>query len=118
MFLKGRCSHCGARISLRYPVVEIVTAIVFMSLYLKYGLTFKLLVYLIFAFFILTAGFTDLFTAFEKEEFECGVIPSVILYFGIWFRSGFIIFCGLGVTASLIGAVVGYLFLFIPGLFI
>jgi len=32
-----------------------------------------------------------------------------------WFRSGSSFFSGLGVTASLIGAVVGYLFLFIPG---
>jgi leader peptidase (prepilin peptidase)/N-methyltransferase len=115
IFLKGRCSRCGTRISLRYPFVEIVTAIVFMSLYMKYGLTFNLLVYLVFGFFILTAGFTDLFTAFEKEEFECGVIPSVVLYLGIGLGVVLSFFSGLGVTGSLIGAIVGYLFLFIPG---
>lgn len=115
ILLKGRCSHCGVRISLRYPVVEIVTAIVFMSLYLKYGLTFNLVVNLIFGFLILTAGFTDLFTAFEKDEFECGVIPSVILYSGIGLGVVLSFFNGLGIAKSLIGALVGYLFLFIPG---
>ncbi|MCA1961324.1 MAG: prepilin peptidase, partial [Desulfomonile sp.] len=39
IILGGRCRYCGCRISLRYPLVELVTALLFMVLYLKWGLT-------------------------------------------------------------------------------
>src|SRR5215208_5033029 len=29
LLLRGRCRHCGTRISARYPAVELVTALVF-----------------------------------------------------------------------------------------
>jgi len=36
---RGRCRHCSQPISLRYPLTEIVTATVFLMLYVKFGLT-------------------------------------------------------------------------------
>lgn len=39
LFLIGRCRHCGAKISPRYPLVELLTAAVFLLLFSKYGLT-------------------------------------------------------------------------------
>jgi len=35
--LKGRCRYCGERISPRYLLVELLTAAVFLSLFVKYG---------------------------------------------------------------------------------
>ena len=35
VFLGGRCSSCGARISLQYPLVELLTGIVFALVFLK-----------------------------------------------------------------------------------
>jgi leader peptidase (prepilin peptidase) / N-methyltransferase len=39
VFLRGRCRTCKAGISIRYPAVELLTGLVFLSLYLKYNLT-------------------------------------------------------------------------------
>lgn len=39
VFLRGKCRHCGTRISPRYPLVELITAGVFVILYYKYGLS-------------------------------------------------------------------------------
>ncbi len=36
---KGRCRHCGAGVSIRYPLTELCTAWVFLLLYLYFGLT-------------------------------------------------------------------------------
>lgn len=37
--MRGRCRTCGSPVSMMYPIVEIVTAAVFVSGYLLYGLT-------------------------------------------------------------------------------
>lgn len=36
--LRGRCRHCSVRISWRYPIVEVVTAALFLAAYARFGL--------------------------------------------------------------------------------
>lgn len=40
IFQKGRCRHCKQKISWQYPLVELVTAILFLIAYLPYDLRF------------------------------------------------------------------------------
>ncbi len=37
IFLRGRCRYCGGRISPRYPLIELLTALVFIALFIKFG---------------------------------------------------------------------------------
>lgn len=39
VLLKGRCRHCGAPISPLYPTVELLTGLVFVLVYLRFGLS-------------------------------------------------------------------------------
>lgn len=39
LLLAGRCRHCKANISLRYPAVELLTGILFVALFFVFGLT-------------------------------------------------------------------------------
>jgi leader peptidase (prepilin peptidase)/N-methyltransferase len=41
--LRGRCRACGARISIRYPIVELATALLFAGLMLRWGPGVRLL---------------------------------------------------------------------------
>jgi leader peptidase (prepilin peptidase) / N-methyltransferase len=36
LFLKGRCKGCKMRISIQYPIVELITGVVFLGLFLKF----------------------------------------------------------------------------------
>lgn len=45
LFLRGRCRHCGKKISPQYPAVELITGVLFLLLYLKLGLNWQLPVY-------------------------------------------------------------------------
>src|SRR3990167_7246231 len=41
VWLKGRCAYCKAHISIRYPLVEVLTAIVSAYVVWRFGLTFQ-----------------------------------------------------------------------------
>lgn len=41
IILKGKCRYCKSKISYRYPLVEFVTGIIFLAIYLKYGYTYE-----------------------------------------------------------------------------
>jgi leader peptidase (prepilin peptidase) / N-methyltransferase len=58
--LRGRCRDCGQRISLLYPVVEILTAVIFVLEFWRYGLTLEFVKGLVFAMVLIVLIFTDL----------------------------------------------------------
>jgi leader peptidase (prepilin peptidase)/N-methyltransferase len=39
LWLKGRCRSCGLRISPMYPLVELLTGLLFVACYLDFGIT-------------------------------------------------------------------------------
>ncbi|MFI3301427.1 MAG: prepilin peptidase [Candidatus Gastranaerophilales bacterium] len=39
IFLRGKCGFCKEKISLQYPIIELITGIVFALLYLRYGIS-------------------------------------------------------------------------------
>lgn len=68
LVLRGKCSGCGASISWRYPVVELLTAGLFLVLWLKFGFPVGL-AYYTFAALLIAATFID---------FEHFIIPDEI----------------------------------------
>jgi leader peptidase (prepilin peptidase)/N-methyltransferase len=48
VLLRGRCARCRAPISWQYPAVEALTGLVFLFLFLRYGMSFDLLFFLFF----------------------------------------------------------------------
>ncbi|HEX9934025.1 MAG TPA: prepilin peptidase [bacterium] len=53
VILKGRCRRCGRSISVRYPLVEILTALLLVGLYFKFGQAIFTLIYgVLFAFLV------------------------------------------------------------------
>ena len=59
--LKGRCRYCKGKISPIYPVVELLTAIYSVLVYLKFGITLNTVFYLIFGYILIAASFIDFF---------------------------------------------------------
>ncbi|MCL4424973.1 MAG: prepilin peptidase [Firmicutes bacterium] len=57
---KGRCRHCRASISWRYPLVELVTAGLFLLFYLRYGPSPQFLFYASLATLLVPVTFIDL----------------------------------------------------------
>ena len=49
LVLRGRCRDCNNNISVIYPVIEIITALLLLAGFFKFGLTFDFLVYFVLA---------------------------------------------------------------------
>ena len=60
IILKGKCRYCKKTISTRYPIVELLTALLFAAAALKFGPTIPLLRAIIFISFLLIVTFIDL----------------------------------------------------------
>lgn len=74
IILGGKCRKCKKPISWRYPLVELLTGILFLLLFLKFRLSLDLLKYLIFTALLIISTFTD---------FSHRIIPNVISVPGI-----------------------------------
>ncbi len=60
IFLKGKCANCKSGISISYPLVELLTAVLFTVIYLTSGLTLISLNMCIFTVFAVPCFFIDL----------------------------------------------------------
>jgi len=60
LILRGNCRYCGEKISLQYPLVELVTAVLFVLVFLKHGLSWGLVSSLFFISVLLLVAVIDL----------------------------------------------------------
>lgn len=60
VFQEGKCKHCGEEISLRYPFVELVTALVFVALFDKYGVSVSFLAFAFLLTILIAVFFIDI----------------------------------------------------------
>jgi len=67
----GRCPACRESLPARVPVVEAVTGILFAALYFKYGLSWALVILLVYSTILIVLFVTDL------EHF---ILPNIVTY--------------------------------------
>ena len=104
--LGGRCRKCRAPISIRYPIVELLTAVIFVGHYLVFGWTPLLAVRLLFA-----ASLVALFAI----DLEHRLLPDAITLPGIVVGLTASLFLPPGIIAALIGMLIGGGFLWLTG---
>jgi leader peptidase (prepilin peptidase)/N-methyltransferase len=68
--LRGRCRHCGARIPLRYPLVEAVTALLVVVSLVVFGVT---------PLGVLAAAFSAVLVALSAIDLEHRIVPNRIV---------------------------------------
>jgi leader peptidase (prepilin peptidase)/N-methyltransferase len=62
--LGGRCRYCNQKISIRYPIIEGLNGILYLLVYLKFGLTIIAFKYCILASILIVIGMIDYDTQF------------------------------------------------------
>ena len=105
LMLRGRCRYCKEKISIRYPIVEALTALIFLAFYFKAGFTVHYAALVIFSVLLILISFIDI---------EHMIIPDFLMLIGIGLGVAYSIFAG-NLTESLVGICFGFLFMFILG---
>jgi leader peptidase (prepilin peptidase)/N-methyltransferase len=72
ILLRGNCRHCRAPISMRYPTVELITALVFALLGARYGFHLACLKWCIFEALLIALSCTDLEERILPDELTIG----------------------------------------------
>ena len=99
LFLKGRCRDCGGSISLRYPLVEGLTAILSLLIYWKFGPSAQYLCVFVFVCSLIVITFIDL---------DHQIIPHLLTLSGIpVFAVLAVLFMGLTAIDAFLGVMIG-----------
>ncbi len=98
LLLLGRCRRCRARISIRYPIVELLTAVLFAWHYWMFGWTALLAVRLLFACALVVLFAIDL---------EHQILPDVITLPGVAAGLVFSLAFPPGVLDAVLGVLIG-----------
>lgn len=101
LFLRGRCSNCKSSISIRYPIIEAVTAALSAVLAIKFGFGWQLAAALLLTWALISLTMIDIDTQLLPDN-----ITLPLLWLGLILNSQ-----GLftSLTDALWGAVFGYL---------
>jgi len=109
VFQGGKCSKCGAKISIRYPLIEIITSGLFVLSYLKFGVNYNTILFDLLITVSMIMLISDLETLIIPDSMQvCLLILSFIfiyinklnfiysamsalLYFVVIYIAGFIV---------------------------
>lgn len=105
LLLRGRCAHCNVRISLEYPFVETLTAVLSVVVVITLGATTAGLLGLVFTWALLSLALID-----SKTQYLPDVITLPLMWLGLIINTQGIY---VDLQDALIGAVVGYLSLWL-----
>lgn len=103
LMLKGRCSACGTRISARYPLVELLTALLSAACAWQFGPTLLLAGALVFVWALIALTFIDLDTQLLPDSITLPLVWAGLL---LNLQGGFT-----DLPSAVTGAIVGYLVL-------
>lgn len=103
LFLRGKCSACGTRISVRYPIVELLTALLFLGCAWAFGPTLQAAAAMVFCAVLVALTGIDLDTQLLPDQLTLpllwlGLLLNIV---GLYAR----------LPDAVIGAAAGYLVL-------
>ncbi len=102
LLLKGKCHHCSHPISIRYPLVELLTgALCFLVAY-QFGFSYFAIALLFFTFVLIAATFIDLDTMLLPDS-----LTLPLTWFGI--TLALVQISPVSLQDAVIGAIAGYL---------
>lgn len=103
IFLRGRCRKCKEKVSIIYPLIEILNGLIYLILFIKFGLTFYFIFYSILSSLLIVISIIDIKT---KEVYSSTTILGLVIAI-LYILSG-AYFGKISIINSLLGGLIGY----------
>jgi len=116
ILLKGRCRFCKEKISWRYPLVELLTALLTLALFNRFGLTYSFFLYMVMLWGLIIATFVDIPHRIIPDEVSVGgMITGFIMVAITGFMFNPLRYNFAPVKYSLMGIIVGGGIIYLTG---
>lgn len=99
LWQRGRCRHCSAPISWRYPLVELLTAVLLSIVYLRFDWSLELVYY---------AGLTALLLVISFIDLDTMIVPTQLIGVGVVWASAYNLYTLQSLLDWLLAGVLGY----------
>ena len=92
VLLRGKCRNCKKSIPIQYPLVELITGIISLALFIRYGISYQYILYLLFSGSLVVITFIDLHHKIIPDVISLpgivvGFLASFILPYLTWIES-------------------------------
>lgn len=88
--LKGKCRNCKSKISIQYPLVESLNAVLWLLIFLKYQFSYKTLIYFALSSALIALSFIDEKLFIIPDEINIFILVlgvlSVLLDYNNWYN--------------------------------
>ncbi|MFL0195445.1 prepilin peptidase [Clostridium sp. WILCCON 0269] len=101
IILRGKCRHCEKKISLRYPMLEFITGLLYLLTYIKFGIGVNLIKYIVFISIMIVVGMIDFDTTDVYFKTTGTGIIAGIIFLGIY------LYMGLPIKTYIYGGMLG-----------
>jgi len=89
IFLRGKCSYCKSKISIQYPLIELLSGIIFFFIARKYGLSFAS--FFIGMSFLMLLALSVIDLKYKMVPDSLNLLAIFFAIFGAWNVSGVIL---------------------------
>ena len=86
IFLRGKCSYCKTKISIQYPIIELLSGLIFLLIAIKYGLSLPVLFIVLSFFMLLALSAIDL--KYKMVPDSINLLAIIFAIFGDWSPAG------------------------------
>ena len=112
LFLKGKCKKCKSKISIMYPIFELITGLLFVVSYLVFGFNIKFFVSIVFISVLIVISISDLkYYIIPDEVLIVGAVLIVVLYIINTYVNNLSVF--IGIIKPILNALGSFIFLYV-----
>lgn len=108
IFLRGRCIKCKSKISIKYPLIEILNGLLYLLLFIKYELSFNFIFYCLLVSLLIVISIIDLESKYVYSSTTIVGVLLAIIYIIIGAYLGEV-----KILNNLLGGLIGYGIIFL-----